>query len=449
MRRYEFSLENPIPQQLRDPERFREFYEGYMVVPYAGNTKYSSHRFLKMLYDFYELSPSQGSCIDDILAWAFEGDLGVYINPRSGLRLSEVRMADDNDAIEFADFIESFGIDLPKIIEVNKELARNYKVAGTAYMHYVEVEVNGQWYVDIGSIHPMMAMFLNTRPDEEQYLVVSDVFFTETSFTSNPRTIGVYPNFTEHNGVRETVFVWKNQRDYGKFYGRPNSIQSFYAQFVEWSTLVLSGKIANSDNGSLALVTVEKPDENSFSQGRNNNMAQEVKDLGDGLRKRMTNRGGFGDMQAINIIDYPRGGQAPNLLKLDINRDHEWARMSFDVASAYIYQSHRWSAIINGQETAKAGVGGNVLIDTLKTKNTGTIKPFQQESSRFWKSTLVKRLIMLSGKDEYSIFNFGFQDNLQSLIESLKDGSNGNQNDIDAGGGNTGIEGSPGGLAEV
>lgn len=409
-----FKLSNPLPQALRDTENLAEFYRGYNLVPYAGNTRYSGHSFLKILCDMYELSPSHANCIDDIRVWAFEGQLDV-VRHRPGGRTEEVSEVEKD---QFFEFLQSLGIDDQKVIDVTDQLFLNWKKTGTAYLHYREVTVGGTLRIFLDVLDTLNVMFLNTPKGEPRSVVISSDFFSG-KFTDDPRLVRVYPSFTEGGQDRETVFVFKNKRDHSDWYGRPDSLQTLFWQFTEWSICNLTAKISNSETTAKVMLAMERPDPNTIKKDDNPEEAFEKMSLH--LRQLTTNRGDFDSSESLGVVGYPYGSKEPKAIKLEIPRDKDYMESVVGKASDYIYATHGWSKVLNGFERPKSNIGGNVLIDEFMSRNTSTIKPNQ----RRWERHLQKVYQVISERAEQPQFSdmcHRFEDKVESLVESMKDG---------------------------
>lgn len=424
-----FKLESPYYEQLRDKDKHKEFFENYPVIPYAGTSKASGHTLLKVFVDLYDLSPSFGNAVNSIGNWSFNGGFSVVSKPHPYLRLNEdAREVSDQEAIDFISFLEDSGIDQETIIEISNELFRDLNRAGNAFLHYREAVVDGVFKVSLKVVHPLLAMYINNKDDEPKSLVISSDYFIYGRYMKPPKVVRVYPDFSEdEEGVVETIFVLKNKRDFSDYYGRPKSLQAILPMWAEWNTYNQIGKITSTDFVSRALVVLPRPPKSVDTPLWD--QANRLGDLGVALKSLTTNRGDYSEADSMGVLYYPPNGQKPDVLKFDINRDYEWTDMTLDKLSGAIYASVGWSRVLTSQNEPSAGIGGNVMMDVFKVKNTSTIKPVQKQIAQFWKKTVFKRLIELSGRQDYEEYSIEFYDKIQELIDSVKD-SNGEGEDI-------------------
>lgn len=418
-----FRLTNPLPQALLDSSELSNFYREWNLVPYAGSYTSTGHSFLRLLCDLYQLSPSMGSCVEDMKSWAFEGDIEVVRKSIEGLKIKEEEREEVSyqEASEYGYYLEEIGIKLSDLVDLTQELFVNLAKTGNAWLHYVEVEINGQWFVSLKSLDPLQVMYLNTLPGEPRAIVFSKDFF-RSSFQSPPRLIRVHPFVTEGAGMRETVFHLKNKRDHSEWYGRPRALQSLYWQFTEWSTANLVSKISNSEVGAKSLLLMQAPSMSSLPLAEDNDAAVRVKVFGKKLRKLTTNRGNSDEMESIGVLEYPQGVDPPKLETLEMNRDTAWTTMVLDKASDVVFSSNGWSKTLIGWERPENGIGGNVLLDEFKVKNASTIRPLQKRMARFWHMVLGHALES-NGRMEFETLGIQFEDRITALLESMKGSS--------------------------
>lgn len=415
-------LKNPLPEVMLDPSGLTNFYKEWNLLPYAGRSSRTGHSFLRILDDLYDLSPSKGTVVEDIKGWAFEGEIEIVRRKIEGLKVDQQDEVSDDEALAFAEYLEEVGITLPAIIELTQELEVSMSKNGNAWLHCVEVEIDGIWYVTLGVIDSQSLMYLNSDPGEPKSVVWSLDFFNANGFQKEPRVLRVYPNVQESAGLRETVFHVKNKRDHSDWYGRPKALQTLYWQFIEWSQTNLIAKISNSEIGVKGLLVQEAPPISSMQLGEDNSAEKRVVDFGRKLRKLATQKGSTDEMESLGVIEYPHGLTPPQLLTFDINRDSAYTELILDRASDAIHAGHGWSKVLTGWEKPEGGIGGNVLIDEFKVRNIGTIKPLQAKWARFWKMVIGYNLEQ-NGVAEFDGMGIRFEDNIQSLIESLKGSS--------------------------
>ena len=149
--------------------------------------------------------------------------------------------------------------------------------------------------------------------------------------------------------MRQTVFHIKNKRDHSDFYGRPDTLHKLFWMFTEWRMSVLLAKVADSEIGAKALLTMQAQDPAGRISGDDDGDLNII-EIAEALRKVTTNRGKFEEMESLGVVRYPYGGEKPSLLTLDLNRDTAFTNLIIDRTSDHIYAGHRWSKLLSGFE---------------------------------------------------------------------------------------------------
>lgn len=409
-------LDNPLPKVLRDTKKLSNFYKEYNLVPYAGTDTVSSHKFLKMLYELYDLAPSKNACINDLKHFIFEGEYDVVEAPKNRLKIKEKKEVSSSEVDRYVTAFSDAGVLIGDLIDEMKEVYTNYKVAGDGYIFVKGVKIGKTFRFTFDSIHPMDAMFLNTAEGEPKAIVVSNSFFTG-AFEDEPKLIRVYPDFLPINGGFETVFHFKNKRGFGRFYGQPDTLPAFLPEIIEYAVLMLTGKIAFSENVSKVIFGFERESTGqNVLNSSNPDFDKFVKDL----RKKITAKGRIQEAEGIGIFDIPNGGKFPEMYEIKVNRDTKFFEFVKDAMSDYIFSQHRWSKLINGFERAPGSIGGNVLKDEYDQKNRYVVQPLQ----RAWEGKLkvvLDAMLRFMGKEDLSKYKVEFEDKITPYVASFSD----------------------------
>lgn len=426
-----FKLKNPLPQQLRDTKKVRLFYKEYNLVPYAEYSMYSSHKMLKVLTDLAQLSGTHGSCIKDLTKWAFGGELNFYEKAIPGLKQDRNKLSDAEE-VRIALELEKYGVTPTLISKLTKKLFQSKKKTGMAYLRYKEIKVGGTKRVFLEALPPRNVMFLNTKEGEPMSVVVSQDFLQRDNFESEPDLIRVFPDFSGDANERETVIVLKEEDEDSLWYGRPDSIQALYWMATEWYDALHSLKVTQSETVAKAIIAAMNPDPNSLGQGESAEGI--IKQNRVAINELTTNKGNDQEVDSVGYMGYPFGGEAPTMMKLDINRDHQFKKVNTGIASDYIVAAHCWDKVLLGFDRPSSGIGGNVLVDTFEVKNTSTIKPIQREYEADPWGKVFKMMADFTGIKAFGEISPRFSDRIKDLLESMdgrerrRTNSNGNGN---------------------
>jgi len=413
-----YKVKNITPQQLKDTRKLRNFYKEFNLIPYAGASTYTSHKFLKFLCDLYDLSGSHANCINDLIRWCFTGELDIVEKKVEGLK-QERNGIGLSQKIEIAGLMKELGLSLVDIIRLTSELFREFKKTGNAYLHYKEVQVGSTKKVFLYVVHASNAMYLNTKDNEPRAIVISKNFF-EGTFSNDepPHLVRVYPEFSNTSTGRETIIHLKYKRDESDWYGRPETLHVTHWKVVEWYSALHSVKVNKSENVSTVGFAVQNPDPNALTTGES--AEDHLKKFKKGLLDASTNRGSVEKVDSMFVFGYPHGGKPPEMYQIPISRDVNYSKYSIETASDYIYAAHHWSKILNGFERARGGIGGNVLIDEFITKNESIVKPTQRAWENHPWQTVFSMMAEFSGNSVFNEIGIQFDDNISLLVGELK-----------------------------
>lgn len=418
-------LKNPIPEQIKDDEKLKQLIAGLKLVPYAGTTVQSSQKLLSLLYDLFELSTSQGACINDQLKYGFEGNLNLVPSSVPGLESERGELA-PGEIENIANTLLESGVKFIDIVDLTKKLFTNYKVSGNWYLYYREIEIGGEKRIVLKAIHPLNIMYIYT--DEPIKTLVISNEWTQKYLANGDRheMVRAYPDFTELEDGRATVFHWKNQTDESEWYGRPDSLQSLMSQYTEFETDNHVVKTARTEFVSKKILFTEGP-EYEDDEGGDNDRRAELIIKAQALRNITQNSSP--DPQTLAVYEYPNGGQEPKLGDLEVMRDSKWLEATSARASASIYEAHGWSKQLSGKMDTKAGIGSNILKDLFLIKDETIIRPYQELFSRFW-SEVFDVMGEFLESEELRNATVAFPNKIEKLIESLGDATDSERSNL-------------------
>lgn len=416
------ALRNPLPKQLKDEKLISDFIHKLKLVPYAGNSAYSSHRFLNFLYDLYELSPSQSAVISDLKYYCFEGDLDVVKRTKAGLKLKQESIKDDAKKIAFVEELEEIGLDLMDVKRLTDQLFISYKVTGNHFLLYDEIKVGGTKRLNLQFIHPKNFMY---RYDEEMGALKIGVVaqeFTPQYFKEKGdkvRYIPVYPNkLVKDDGTITTIIHQGNVSGDDWLYARPDSIGSLLYQFSEFHQANFTQKVSGTELVSKGIVMAEKP-KAGIKQLSLFEQNIKTKERSIALQELASNKGL--DPKVLAWMEYPNGNKPPQLVKFDINRDTNFYQITSETAADKIFGAHRWSRVLSGSKQPKSNIGGNIFLDEFKVRNVSTVKPFQTMFKNYW-AKVFKMAAEFSGSPLLKECTIQFDSTIQGLIEELQIG---------------------------
>lgn len=423
-----YKLKNSlIPRTIKDEDRLHSFWREHKLVPFIGTSDYSSHNFLRLLIDMYDLSPSHQACIDDLAFYCFGGNALVVNAPIPGIE-NEVEVASPNEALMLQEVFNSVGLDLMDLPDIGENLYRDYKKTGNAYLRYQEITIGSEKVVNIDYLDPIDVMYLSTKPGEPLTIIYTeDLHYGK--WRKEPELLNVYPFFKEIDNGLETIIHFKHKRDHSNRYGRPDSLATLIAQLTEWEKYNHELKVAGSEVAEKALLAFKRKRRARNVPGFVTNVDEdEFQKLAERLRKKGSNRGSYDEVESIGVITYDE--EAPQMYKLNIDRDYRHLQTSMDMITSCIYhQGHRWSQMLNGHRKLTTNIGGNALIDQFKASNTAVIAPTQRTWERKCFSLLLSLVSDFTGHPEITKYAIRMEDKIEKLVESLGSSKGNNLND--------------------
>lgn len=418
-----FTLRNPLPSVFKDNSDNRNTYDEFGLIPYRGNSKESSHSYLKLLYDLFELSPSQGSCINDIVNYAFSGDIDLVKSSKPGLKLEKSGEMNDSEKVDYCTKLESLGISsLLEIGRLSKMKGRHKKISGNSYLYVKVVTINGESKVSFKVYHTLCGMILKKKKDTDPTTIVLANDFTSTTLKDKDKRklVRVYPdvNISGAGKVFETVFHLKANEEESDIYAMPDSLQTLRWQYIESALADLSCKISGTEFVAKQLLVMPGPDPATDGTGDDNQKSKFLR-MTHSLRDLMTNEGH--NAKSLGIIQSPFGSDMPELHNLEVNRDSAWFKCQMEIASNYIYAAHRHNKQLTGMSTATSNIGGNVIFDLSVKFNHTVVKPIQAQCENEWLE-IMDWIMSVTGNEAYKGVRFKFNDNIKEQLKDLKDG---------------------------
>lgn len=421
------SLNNPIPEVIKDPIELGEFFDKYSIIPYYGNTEGSSHSMLNLLSDLSVLSASHRACKQDIKTYAFSNKVDLIKSPIPGLILDTDYTISNAEKINFnANFLERYGINLNNIVNINRDSYESLADSGNGYIRVRIVNIGGTVKVYFKVLHYKHCAYLRTKNTEDRILIYTKKWGDEVYWLNNPPEIykvsylgntfnwGIKKNGT----IKETVLHIRNQIDESDYYGRPNILSVLYWMYVEFSQSDLAVKTSSTEFVSKMLLAFEETDPTRLKKGSEEESRQST------FRKRMavlrsltSNEGAIDEAKTLAGIEYPFGGKPPVAIPLNINRDVKYNEFNIDKSSSYIYSIHGWDKQLTGFEPARSNIGGNIIIDLFTVKNTGTIKPLQEYWTDVWANIFKEIGIQVNYTGE--IYTIKYKNLIKDLVDEL------------------------------
>lgn len=374
---YGLNIVNPLPEICKDNPAETTFYKSIKAIPYRGDYLNSSHMYLKVLYDLYELSPSFGAVINELVSVGFEGDIDLYEGGKLGLKMEPKELTEDQK-VGFCNAIETMGFTLADVIKSSKKEVRHYKVSGNSYLHVRVVDVNGTYKVKEIVHDPRCVMVAEGNKSviiSKNFAQRMSGFRPEKEDVKDYQVVPIYPEVRRTKFISETVFHLKHEDGQSEIYGMPESIQSVYWQFIEYSLGSLSAKVSASEFVTKTIMQLPSIDPALLKSGDAvvKKMLAEFKAT---IQKLMTNEGT--NPSSIAVFNMPMASNGEmKLHDIKVNRDTDWFKCQMDTAASKIYELNRSYRQLTGAVESKSTLGQDAILALDSRYYSKTVRPYQ------------------------------------------------------------------------
>lgn len=445
-----FNLPNPIPAQFKDPEDLQDFFKGLSVVPYYGTSENTSHRFLDLLKNLAELSPTFGSIMGDINAYAFGLNLEVTTRNIPGLKTQDTGELQEDAQINYLRWAGQYNIKASRILQVSKKANTHLSICGNAYLLIRRITAGDlvQYYFEVP--HFTHCAYVISKDNGELFLLISRYLGDlELLRKYPPRILRATKEGdrirwnTVGNGIEEAVIHIKNDNaiDDSDYYNRPQLISAMPALYTDYKIGELSSKIAATDLISKKLLAFEAPDPDAIGGDEDPEETPEINNGQIGSKRSMdyfernamilkqlvTNMGHHPSISTnertpstIATIEYPHGGNPPTAIDLEVNRDRDYHKYQDERSAIIICEALRWAPELISNRPAEATLGGNLMYDIFTIKNQTTIVPIQTKFEDLWNEILEQIHQQENAPAEFSSYGIKFTDLIGSILEKFK-----------------------------
>jgi len=468
-----FSLENPIPREVKDPDDLQEWMRTYRVIPYYGDHETSSQQFLFLLKSLCDLSPTFGAVMRDRKQYTF--GLNPIITQRNipGLAGDDLELSFEEQR-DFVFYLKELGIGLPKINDVGRKVEHHLQQCGNAYLLVKRFREGDAVRYRVDGVHFLHFLYVESDDPGEWFGLVSRFLGDVEKMAKYPPKLVRVTRYGEHDelrwmmndeGYEETLIhiMLKENEDEGVFYGRPGLLAFIDDLYVTGQMGNLRSKIAATEIISKLLLAMEAPNPNTLprkefeeSEVENNgefdgsvissgkilaygkrppmsmfeqNMWQ-IRELVSALGDHPTRKDYRGKKKVTSLggVEYPNGGKPPVAIPLEINRDTEYHRYQTETSDRVVAGGLGWSVELMGYQEANATLGGNMLYDLFVMRNVTTIIPNQRMHADIWNFMLGEIVREEGMEGQFGGLGIAYKDVISEMIDKLKgEGAEGGQ----------------------
>ena len=341
-----FDTKDPIPAQLEDTKEFKELFQKWNFVPFASTDKVTGHRLLYLYKLLYERSPTHRGCIEKIATYAFgtsattmratdpEFDTGEEVQPPSTQERKEYK----ENGLSIVKF------DRP-IKEFFRQLCKDKQWAGNMWFQVNIAEVNGEFGVYFKIHKQENVLYLTEDVTVSRVVAVSPQFDDAYLDKYPPEYLPLFPEFREENGVKKTMFHYKE----GDFvwYGRPRSGAALENMFEEQQATSYRVRAAAKEFTGKRLIETEDPEGYAVDpKTAADERAAFVKEFEENYTQAGVNP------QGVVLLSRPFKAAPMTVHEVPPNTDHDYFRGISELDEKEILKAHQVTRKFMSLETA-------------------------------------------------------------------------------------------------
>lgn len=423
-------LSAPIPEEVRDITRLRNFFRERRYIPFAGNYQDSSHSHLNFLLKLSRMSPTLASCINGIKFYAFSGKVKIIKSMDSefdfgdDLSVEEISQEEKPRILEKLSLIDKGNFSWSGLAVA---LYNSYKACGNAFLSVDIKKILGQNIITIKYHNPETVLY--KMPD----LFVSDKVDVSPSWdprflkANPPKTYSVYPYFDTSKNESEfsTMIHLKNG---SMHYGRPDWMPATLDAFLEVKNKEYLLKAVHNNFTGQVLFEFEGAEQGG---GLDNEQAKEEgwRNEAERWAGNFTNAGTGMDNpnpQTILIMERPYGAAPVHIHEFKLDTKEKYFKDIGDIAERKIIQTLQWSKNLSGVDNP-GGFSSDAFISELKAKI-----PLINHHQNIIDNEGINQALNFIGRiledEDYVNFNIVNKGVAETIIaNNLKEKSNGNQ----------------------
>lgn len=407
-------IENPIPNEVSDPSELKMFFDKFPFIPYAGNSRTTSHSLLCHMINFLQLSVTKSAVVQSIKSWSFGSKIDIVKSTDTDFDLGEdIYNIDIADKRRYHEAIKQnvyLGDDTLKGQAC--KMSESYDLTGNIYVELIRTETAGQRMFTAQFHSALDVLYLYTKPGQTKIVGVSKKW-TEDHLKKNPPTlIPVFPTFHqfEDGTQRSMIHVKEGNFDW---YGRPPDFSSFIDQYNEYKLREFLTKQINTNFIGQVLIEIEddEPTGNDFDE--DGNMKAGFEGTADRLEENFTNKGG--DPTSVVAMTRPAGSDHAFIHEFKPNTSEKFICKISAELRGNIIGANDWSeALLRKDQTS--GFNSQMFKDVFTIVNATKINARQILIEKI-QNTIINEAFEWMGISEFKEFAIKYQTPLKKLID--------------------------------
>lgn len=366
-----YKLESPIPDEVSDPVKIKNWFRRSGYIPYAGTYHDSNHTFLRYLQNLARLSPTLSSCINGIRFYAFSGKPTITRSADSEFDFSGPDDPLNSEVLgqNRAAVINKFGaIDRQNLswTDLATNLYNSYKATGNAFLSVTIRTVLDTKFVEF-RIHDTETV-LYRIPELFKYPQVDVSLSWDARYMKDnpPKRYSIYPYFDEDGSEIRTMIHLKNGSGH---YGRPDWFAAAHDAFLEVKNKEYLLKVVHSQFTGQVAIEVEAAEDRPMLDDTSAKAAGYT-NAADQWASNFSFSGGSKEVdnpQRVLIMERPFGSKPMAIHEFKINTNEGYFEKIGEIAERNIIKVNMWSKNLSGVDNP-SGFSSDAFMSELKAK---------------------------------------------------------------------------------
>jgi len=409
---------SPIPAQIKDTGEYKNFFATYkdVFIPYAGTVNSTSQSLLNFLLSLSELSPTKGSIIRAKYLFSLSGKMRIQRNLDFNFDFEGDTDPGEDQKRSFIetlrDRIKLFGSDGRELTikDFVKVRQRHLEACGNFYFFVSRSELLGDRRIEYRIIEPDECLYLITPEGDPKILATSKYWSLDYIRRNPPRLTPVYPNFApDDTGVERSIVHEKTD---GRWYGRPEDINSMLYQFLEFQNVDYLNTETKSRFTGQVFIEVEEADPNTIISDEESQESG-FDSFADELHENFSNK--TDDPLTIMVTSRPYGARHALVEQFRPNTSQDWYKVTNEEAERQILKSHNWPRKLLGLAEA-SGLSTNEFKDVFEVASATTIKEIQESAGHCINELVIRPAFEFLGITDFNDLAIEFTSPFREML---------------------------------
>ena len=412
-----FGLENPIPDQVNDPDEVSKMFSDYSLVPYAGSDNKTGQKLLYWYLMLGKLSPTHGACIAKLARFCFGSPVmltrGQDIDFYTG---NEFEIVKGEESRRIFENIISLVPTTKSVKKLSRAVFDASKRTGNAFVRLDIVEVNGQFTASLEYVPVTNVMYrIPKKESNQKFVAVSPIWTDQYLKKHPPEMLPVDGTFVFEDGKYSTMYHFAVNK--GNWYGRPDSQMADLQKFSEVQQALY--RVKQTHGGFVGNVIIEVEDDQGYAgESIDDNDASDsgFSNFADRFEQNFTMKSD--DPQAAIITSRPFGASQMFVYQIKPNSNENWYKVTGEIDEDKILRAHQCTRRFIGVETT-SGFSKDTFLSDFVLHMEPVINDLRAEVMSFI-NKIYSEIYQFTGNEDLNEYNLNFQTPIESILSDYR-----------------------------